>query len=168
MRYYICALLLALFALPTWAEDDNNPHDCGYLEEITFSNMYTRLVNRGPNMLAGYGTVTNNSSKSRTLVGVSTPNAKSSSFRTYRQVGGAGDITAQPVSQITIPNQGGSYTWVLGGQHIALEGFDKKATAKKLQFGTDFDPNQTVDITFKFIDGCKKTVKDVPIRDRMQ
>lgn len=156
-------ILLLLFCASAFAQDP-----CAYLENISFTDFYARLVNRGPNMLTAYGTVTNNDDAPHTLVGVSTPEAQTSLFREYRQTGGAGDITAQPVSSIEVPNGGGAFTWYLGGPHIALLGFTPKAAGKLLQFGTSFDPNQTVPLTFKFSDGCTYTLPNVPIRDRMQ
>lgn len=159
MRTLLGALML--FPAIAWAE-------CAYLQHIVFENFYTRLVNRGPDMLTAYGSITNNNNDDYTLTGVSTPGAKSSMFRDYRQVGGTGDITAHTVASITIPGQGGHYTWYLGGPHIALMGFTEKIMNQKLQFGTAFDPNQSVDITFTFSDGCTHTLKKVPIRDRMQ
>lgn len=153
-------IVLALFTSQALA-------DCGYLDEIEFNDLAARLVNRGPNMLVVYGNVVNNDSVDHELTAVSTPKAASSQFSEYRQVGGTGDITAHPLSSITLPRDGGTYYWVMGGNHITLAGFDNETAAKKLQFGTDFDPNQSVDITFTFSDGCSKTVDDVPIRDRM-
>ncbi|MFI4956598.1 MAG: copper chaperone PCu(A)C [Gammaproteobacteria bacterium] len=167
----IVSLLMPAFA---WAEygvaEGSEEEECPYLanNKVVFSDIYARLVNRGPNMLAVYGKVKNNDDEPHVLTDVSAPNAKLSNFQEYRQDGGAGPITAHPLSNITLDKEGGFYVWEMGGNHITLAGFDKKTAGEKLQFGTTFDPNQTIDLTFTFADGCKKTVYKVPIRDRMQ
>ena len=143
--------------------------NCAYIDnKVVFSDIYARLVNRGPNMLAVYGTVENDDSVPHILTGVSSAGAKNSTFMVYRQDGGAGPITAHPIPSITIPQEGGTYAWVMGGNHITLSGYDAKTAGKKLQFGTSFDSNQNVDLTFTFADGCQQIIQKVPIKDRMQ
>lgn len=164
---HLATCVLFCCTLPLWA-DPPIQNKCGYVDSIVFSNLYARLVNRGPNMLTAYGTVTNNDNAPHTLTSVQTPKAEQSYFRVYRQEGGAGNITAHPIDSITIPKDGGTYRWSLGGPHIALTGFPPKVAGQKLQFGTDFDPNQTIELTFGFSDGCTKSIENVPIRDRMQ
>ncbi len=170
-RVTLAAPLLFL-ALTSLAEDcapifrnmNQNKLNCGYINNIEFSNMNARLVNRGPDMLSVYGTVRNNDGNEHTLVSACSSMAGSTVFHIYRQQGGTGNITMWPIDKITIP-VGSYYTWEMGGPHIMMQRIVEKQMPI---FGTQFQEGQTASITFVFSDGCAMTVNEIPIRDRIQ
>jgi copper(I)-binding protein len=158
MKYFTCFLLL--FSTTVLAQAN-----CQYVNNISFTGMYAQLVNRGPDMLGVYGLVQNNSDDAHTLTSVASPLTRNGTFNIYPQ-NTTGDVTSTPIDSITLSPQGGLYTWERGGNHIEVNGFKK--AKNRPQFGTDFDPNQTISLIFTFSDGCTVMLDSVPVKDRMQ
>lgn len=144
----LCPLFLSA------ADADNTPAkvDCSTMN-IGLDGVFTRLMPHNFTDLAAYLTIYNNDTVPHELTGVGSSGSKSGAFMAY--YGPNGNKVLQPLTNIVI-YAGGSYSFVPGGDHIRLYGFNPLP-----------NPGDVLSMTFTFENGCSKSIDGVPVIDRM-